>query len=302
MNKIIILIFIVLSMVKLAIAQDRDLTGYTLVFSDEFNAVSIGSHRDKGTAKWGDWPPYGPAGGFSFSHWMGSFPWAIPDVANIQSGILRLWMRWYDSLNDSWGRNWISGIICSKDINNNGFAQRFGYWSARIKMPSAGQGAWCAFWLASTSGIPNGGSKGYEIDILEWYGTNTGDTPPDKYGWAIHPWNSDGSQAPYPYEGGSFVDIPGGDAVNTWHVYGCEVNDSEIILYIDGKIVARRPIHPDYIKDPLYIILNYALRNDHPGQPFPTKGSSHMQIDWVRAYSLPNPSFLQPPTFLRIVK
>ena len=61
--------------------QDIDLTGYTLQFSDEFDELSVGSHRGKGDAKWGDWMPYGPAGAFSFSHWMGSFPWAIPTSA-----------------------------------------------------------------------------------------------------------------------------------------------------------------------------------------------------------------------------
>ena len=49
--------------------QDIDLTGYKLVFSDEFNTLSVGSANGKGGAKWGDWPPYGPAGAFSLSHW-----------------------------------------------------------------------------------------------------------------------------------------------------------------------------------------------------------------------------------------
>ncbi len=39
-----------------------------------------------------------------------------------------------------------------------------------MKMPNARQGAWCAFWLASASGIPKAGTKGYEIDIAELYG------------------------------------------------------------------------------------------------------------------------------------
>lgn len=267
--------------------QDRDLTGYTLVFSDEFNVRSIGSHRDKGVNLWGDYPPYGAAAAFSFSHWMGSFQ-NNPDLAIINNGVLELWTRYYD-LNDSAGRNWISGVIASKDVNNKGFAQRFGYWSARMKMPNAGQGAWSAFWLASTSGIPNAGSKGYEIDIVEAYGGQFKQAPGgDQYSWVVHPWNADGSQAPFPYEGGEWANIPSGDAINEWHIYGCEVNPTNIIFYIDGKEVGRKPTHLDYVKDPLYIILNYAMQNDHSGEPFISNGSSSLQVDWVRAYSLPS--------------
>jgi beta-glucanase (GH16 family) len=269
-------------------AQDRqDLTGYTLVFSDEFDERSIGDHRNKGNLKWGDYPPYGAASAFSFSHWMGSFQ-SRTDFATIDSGVLSLWTR-YVELNDPNGRNWISGVIASMDVNRHGFAQRFGYWSARMKMPNAGQGAWSAFWLSSTSGIPNAGSKGYEVDIVEAYGGQFKQAAGgDQYSWVLHPWNADGSQAPFPYEGGEWANIPGGDAINEWHIYGCEVNPTNVIFYIDGKEVGRKPTHLDYVKDPLYIIINYAMQNDHSGEPFVSKVDSALQVDWVRAYSLPS--------------
>ena len=268
------------------LAQDRTLPGYTLVFEDEFNTRSIGDHRGKGDNTWGDYPPYGAAAGFSFSHWMGSFQ-DRKDLAIINNGVLELWTR-YVTLNDPNGRNWISGVIASKDIHNSGFAQRFGYWSARMKMPDAGQGAWSAFWLASTSGIPSAGSKGYEVDIVEAYGGQFKEGPGnDQYTWVLHPWNADGSQAPQPYEGGAWVAVPGGDAIGAWHVYGCEVNPTDVIFYIDGQEVGRKPTHLDYVKDPLYIIVNYAMQYDHSGEPFASNGDSMLQVDWVRAYSLP---------------
>jgi len=279
-------------------AQDRNLNGYTLVFSDEFNTVDVGSHQNKGAAKWGDYIP-NSAAAFSFSHWMGSYPALIPDVANTQDGVLSLWAKWYASLNDPNGRNWVSGVLASKDVQNNGFAQRFGYWSARMKMPDAGQGAWSAFWLASTSGIPNAGTKGYEVDIIEGYGGQFKLGPGgDEYNWVLHPWNADGSQAPPPYEGGAWVAVPGGDAIGAWHVYGCEVNPANIIFYCDGQEVGRKPTHAEYIVDPLYIILNYAMQNDHSGQPFASHGPSALQVDWVRAYELPQG--ITPPTNLRV--
>jgi hypothetical protein len=260
--------------------QDRNLPGYTLVFSDEFDTRSIGDHRNKGANTWGDYPPYGAAAAFSFSHWMGSYQ-ARKDFAIANSGIMELWTRRVE-LDDPNGRNWVSGVIASRDIRNSGFAQNFGYWSARIKMPDAFNSAWCAFWLASTSGIPSAGSKGYELDIMEWYGRGSRVAVDH----VVHPWNANGSQAPQPYEGGITVPIPGG-TFNQFHVYGCEVNPTNIIFYIDGVETFRKPTNPDYIKDPLYIILNYALQGAPTGEPFASKGDSKMEIDWVHAYSLP---------------
>jgi beta-glucanase (GH16 family) len=175
------------------------------------------------------------------------------------------------------------------DKRRNGFAQRFGYWSAKMKMPDAGQGAWCAFWLASASGIPNGGTKGYEIDIVEAYGGQFKEAPGgDKYNWVVHPWNADGSQAPQPYEGGEWEEVPGGDAINDWHIYGCKVAPDFITFYIDGQEVGRKPTNLEYLEEPLYVIINYALQRPLSGEPFVSKGTSALQVDWVRAYSLPD--------------
>jgi beta-glucanase (GH16 family) len=282
MNKLLVM----LMAVAVADAQDRtDLNDYTLVFSDEFNSLSVGDHSNKGSNTWGDWPPYGSAGAFSRSHWVRSRLEAV-------GGILRLHMVWNPSRNDPFDNNWESGVIASMDRQRQGFAQKFGYWSARIKMPEAGEGAWGAFWLASRSGIPNGGSNGYEIDIVEFYGIV--DNPPDRYGWSVHAWNGNGSRGPG--SGGSFVDIFGGDASGTWHVYGCEVNEVNIVMYLDGQEVGRLPTNHEYLQEPLYIMVDYALRNWHPDEPFASKGSSFMQVDWVRAYSLPT---LMPPRNLR---
>ncbi len=133
--------------------QDIDLTGYRLVFSDEFNTLSVGSANGKGAAKWGDWPPYGPAGAFSLSHWTRG-------RLRVDNGILFSDAVWTAQRRDAAGNNWESGLIASMDTNKSGFAQRFGYWSARMKMPDAGEGAWGAFWLASDQRHSEGGHQG----------------------------------------------------------------------------------------------------------------------------------------------
>jgi beta-glucanase (GH16 family) len=279
------LIVLMLGAITCAYAQqDRDLTGYTLVFSDEFNTLSVGHHENKGDATWSAGAPYGPASSFSASHWgIWGERWQVWTVSN---GVLSLHTR-YDP---STPNKWVSGIIASRDRRNQGFAQRFGYWSAKIKWPNAGQGAWSAFWLASTAGIPHGGGTGYEIDIMEGYGgIMLPGNPPTYtqgpfYDFLVHAWGPTGHNDA---SSGGRGHIPVSDPVTNWHIYGVEVNPSEIIGYLDGAEVSRIPTDPAYIAQPLYIILNYALQNNRSGEPFQRRGPSAMQVDWVRAYSLP---------------
>ena len=101
-------------------------------------------------------------------------------------------------------------------------------------------------------------------------------------GRSVHPWNEDGSQ------GGGWGPIPGGDATNSWHIYGCRVDPQWITFYIDGIESRRVRTNSEYLAEPLYIIIDYALRGDPvSGDKFDTKEPSHMLVDWVRAYELP---------------
>ena len=77
-----------------------------------------------------------------------------------------------------------------------------------------------------------------------------------------------------------------------------EVNPAEIVSYLDGVEMSRTPTCSNYISAPLYIILNYAMQNNHSGEPFQSHGSSALQVDWVRAYTLPA---LPAPTNLRVI-
>ena len=260
--------------------QDIDLTGYKLVFEENFDVLSVADTDAKGDKTWYAFPPYGQAGSFSSSHWT-------PDAMQCIDDILVNTASWNSDRDDPFDKNWETGCLASMDKTRSGFAQRYGYWSARVKMPDAGWSAWTAFWLASASGIPNGG-KGYEIDIFEWYGDSK-----SHVGHSVHPWNEDGSQGEG--DGGGFGPIPGGDATNTWHIYGCKVDPQWITFYIDGFESKRLPTNNEYLVGPLYIIIDYALRGDLvSGDKFDTKEPSHMLVDWVRAYELPDDAPVPP--------
>jgi beta-glucanase (GH16 family) len=262
--------------------QDIDLTGYTLVFEENFDVLSVAETDAKGDETWYAYPPFGPAGAFSSSHF-------VPEAMQCIDGVLVNTASWNPARRDPLYRNWESGCLASMDKTRSGFAQRYGYWSARVKMPDTGWSAWAAFWLASASGIPNGGSKGYEIDIFEWYGDFK-----THVGHSVHPWNEDGSQGAG--DGGGFGPIPGGDATNAWHIYGCRVDPQWITFYVDGFESKRFPTNNEYLAEPLYIIIDYALRgNPVSGDKFDTKEPSHMLVDWVRAYELPAEEPVPPP-------
>ena len=255
---------------------DIDLTGYTLVFEENFDTLSVAQTDAKGDKTWYFFPPYGPAGAYSFSHW------SVENTMSCANGILTNTAWWDNTIQNHW-TNWRSGNLSSMDKTRSGFARKYGYFAARIKMPNAGRGAWPAFWLASVGGIPNGGTKGLEVDIVEWYGNDQSGARQ-----SVHPWNADGSQGPL--AGGGRAAIPGGDAINQWHIYGAKIDPVNITFYVDGIQTRQMPTPNDYLEYPLYMMVDYALGGGWPvdGAPFNTHGSSSMYVDWIRAYKLPD--------------
>ena len=79
--------------------QDIDLTGYTLVFEDNFDTLSVADTDDKGDETWFFWPPYGPAGAFSASHWVTS-------TMECQNGVLIDRAEWDPNRHDHFDNNW----------------------------------------------------------------------------------------------------------------------------------------------------------------------------------------------------
>lgn len=249
--------------------EDIDTSGYTLVFEDNFDTLSVSGADDKGGATWRSGMPTGAAGNFSVSTWDIA-ALTIPTPGILQIGMYNVAGTWY------------SGCMTTMDKLGNGFGLQYGYFEVRAKMPNAGQGAWPAFWILSETAIPNNTGIRLEVDILEWYGNNQ-----QQNQLAIHYWNNDGSQASGSQA--SFVDIPNNDSINQWHIYGALVTPSTIQWYIDGVAVGGVSTNTTYSQSDHFIVLNYAAGGGWPltGVPFNTNGSSAMLVDWVRAWALP---------------
>ena len=259
-----------------ALGQDIDLTGYTLTFSDEFEIESVSPNgaTTKAGYTWYHLPPYGPAGNYSASKWT--------HCSGVNAGSLTISAAYH-------APDWYSGQISSMDPTKAGFSQKYGYFSARIKMPESGQGAWPSFWMQTVNTIPDNKAKHLEIDVVEWYGNN-----PTRAQQVTHNWNADGSQQFY-----YLINpvIPGGNASTQYHIYGVKVDPANITFFIDGIQTGQTPTPADYI-GPMYLMLAYALGGGWPitGEPFASKGKSVLWIDWVRVYALPPEAPAPTPT------
>lgn len=268
-----------------AMAQDINLTGYTLVFEDNFDTLSVsvgGQGGSKGTNTWFHLPPTGPAGNYSASAWD-------RNQISASGGLLNLRAEWWVG-----GNKWCSGQVSSMDQLGVGFAQKYGYFEARVKMPNASTGAWPAFWLLSTNAVPNNQGQRLEIDIFEWYGKDNNVAGGQKVQEVLHLWNPDNTDN----ASLNFGTIPGGEPVNNWHIYGCKVDPQFITWYIDGVQIWQIATPTDRHNNPLFIMVDYGLGGGWPliGEPYASKTTSVMLVDWVRAYSLPVPAPTPTPT------
>jgi beta-glucanase (GH16 family) len=253
---------------------DIDLKGYTLTFSDEFDHPSVTTHSPKGDATWYYAPPYGAAGNYSASHWD-------INALRVANGMLSI--KAFKDANGAWH----SGNISSMDTMGHGFAQRYGYFEVRAKMPASGTGSWPAFWLVSSTNLNFGSEYTSEIDIFEWYGNtytnHAAIIQQASHNWPVGDAHATGTELYSPR-------TPMPNSANPWedfHIYGCQIDPVHITWYVDG--VQTNQISTagaaDYMTGPYYIMIDYAL-----GGGWPLTGvvdGSTFDIDWVRVYALP---------------
>ena len=147
----------------------------------------------------------------------------------------------------------------------------YGKIEARIKIP-VGQGFWPAFWmLGANINTVNWPACG-ETDIMEHINTDS-----LIYG-TLH-WDDNGHQQ----DGDKISSTP-----SEYHVYSIEWTSSIIRFYVDSFEYHKTVIsgnNIDEFKHPFFILLNFALGGNWPGQTIddsllPAK----MYVDYVRVY------------------
>ena len=68
-----------------------------------------------------------------------------------------------------------------------------------------------------------------------------------------------------------------------WHVYGVTVEPTEIVYWIDGKVVARAPQVNGGDK-PMFLLIDLALGGGWPIELDPVQNRAAMYVDWFRVY------------------
>ena len=192
---------------------------------------------------------------------------------------------------DQWGRKWRGGCLASCDGDGKGFAQKYGYFECRAKMP-AGAGVWPAFWLFSTPPEPAAGVDvrksnsweswmkrfdvaklgAMEIDVIEFYGHD-----PSVYNATSTVWR------PEPHRSTMCrVFTKPNEVSDGFHNYGAMVSPDFITMYFDGVEVWKTRTPPEHQR-PLMMLLNLALGSGWPIDKVPNP--SYMYVEYVRAYA-----------------
>jgi len=173
-------------------------------------------------------------------------------------------------------RDYTSARIVTEGL----FAQKYGRFEARIKLPS-GRGIWPAFWILGddlkTAGWPACG----EVDIME----NIGSQPATNHGSMHAPGYSGGHALTASYT------LPHGRLSGGYHTFSLEWEPSAVRFYVDGHLYETRtprdiPGKRWVFDHPFFILLNVAVGGTWPGSPdASTTFPQRMLVDYVRVYS-----------------
>ncbi|RJE72426.1 hypothetical protein BGP76_00100 [Reichenbachiella sp. MSK19-1] len=216
--------------------------------SDEFNG---------GSPDWAKWIRTGNLP--NTSSWL----WDNTNNVKVEDGIAELTMSHNAGNVPAQGTYFKSGILKSY----NTFT--YGYFEAKIKgSPLSGSGVCPSFWLFSNfdDSAPEGETIYSEIDVVElqqfdWYEGHQDDVRDmDLNLHAVVKRNGAREwrrPKQYPEEQLNKWRAPW-DPRNDFHIYGCEVNENEIIWYVDGVEVGRKP--NTYWNRPMNVTLSLGLR------------------------------------------
>ncbi len=246
---------------------EPDYEGYTLIWSDEFNATISSDNWNYET---GDGTDYGLPPG-----------WGNAERQLYTSSQNNSLVQADDEGNS------VLAIIARKEPGNHKYSSaklttqnkhsfRYGRVEARIKVPE-GRGLWPAFWMLGDNISEVDWPGCGEIDIMEVIGHE-----PDVLHSTVHYASGDNKGA------SSGDKIEAGEKLSDdYHIYRLDWTPEEIVFSLDGTEVHRVPVEDDMkeFQRSFYIIFNVAVGGNWPGDPDETTVfPQRMLVDWVRVY------------------
>jgi len=248
-------------------------SGYTLVWSDEFNGAD-GTSPD--SSKW----TYDTGGKGWGNNELECYTNLTQNV-QVKGGNLVI-----TAMNQP-------GYACSDGATNDYtsarlktqglFSQAYGRFEARIQIPK-GQGMWPAFWMLGNNITSVNWPACGEIDIME----NIGKEPGTVHGSLHGPSTvSNTSDATAPFS------LPAGQNFSdAFHLYAVEWQPGSVSFFVDSNLYAtftqsQWPSGGTWVFDhPFFIILNVAVGGNWPGSPDATTVfPQQMLVDYVRVYT-----------------
>ena len=250
---------------ELKLKTEERLTGWNLVWSDEFTADGLPD-----SAKWG----YDTARNkmWWFNGEQQYYSNARTQNSVVSGGTLKVIARKETppAVGDSGGQQYTSARLITRDKQ----LFTYGYFEVRAKLP-CGLGTWPAIWLLGTP--ENQWPKYGEIDIMEQKGFSAADKKVVS-GYLHHAGGSVGNETTV------------ADACNSFHNYQLTWTADKIVIGVDNLKYFEyvNPKDGNFnnwpYSGPQYLILNLAM-GGNLGGPIPAGFvSDQMEVDYVRVY------------------
>lgn len=241
--------------------QQLDLSGYELVFEDEFNGTELN------TNVW-EYRGSGPRrGGFNAA-----------SQVRVENG--NMIIKGDYQTDGTYGEGWYTGMVKLRERYCKG------YFEIRC-ICNPGGGFWSAFWIQAdspyTASVSKGGVGGAEIDIFE--SMSWGDfIGADSVSQTIHCAGVDGVQEGFQSRNlGTFY---GKNIYTEYNTYGLEWTDTEYIFYINGVESARSSFGNGVSEVPEDVIVSLEIPAVEELEALDKAFSTEFIVDYVKIYQV----------------
>lgn len=241
--------------------EELDLTGYSLVFEDEFEGseldMSAWFNRCEGERRTG---------------------FNAKSQATVCDGNLHLTCEYLKD--GEFCPGWYTGMVCLRK------QYKQGYFEIRCKC-NEGDGFWSAFWLQAT-GDPydhdksDGGLEAVEIDIFESTSKRSRFFRSDLVNTTIHCNGFDDDRDSLDTQRVGDMRVKD---IHKYNTYGLKWTEDEYIFYINGVESARSSFAKGVCKNPEQVIISLEMPEEIPEEILADKNyTTEMVIDYIRIY------------------